>query len=207
MPGVPGPTQSGMIPSSWKALCRYMYRLKRFSISPRSAARRASPFASSSCCLRLTSSACSSATVAPATVSVILAPARRSGGNGGDGVLDRAAHQRVLALHELDRVGLAEVLERVPLPFAGEVALVAALDELAHDARDVHRRLVAVHVDVVELRVHVEDLRHDVQPLLRRHEPVHVEGEPGERTEAGRVDALAAQVVLELLVPHVHRGR
>ena len=109
----------------------------------------------------------------------------------GDGVFDGRAHERVLLLHEVDRVGFAEVGERVALPLAGEVALVAALDELPHDARDVHRGLVAVLVDVVELRVHVEDLRHDVEPLLRRHQSVHVEGEARERAEAQRVDALA----------------
>src|SRR6188768_796007 len=201
MPSVPRFTQSGMICSSWNALCRYMYRLKTFSTAPRSCARWARPRTAATSSRRVASSAWSSATDAAAMVSDIRVLLR------GDGVLDGLAHEGVLLLDEVDRVGFAEIGERVALPLAGEVALVAAHDELAHDARDVHRRLLAVGADVVELRVHVEDLRHDVQPLLRRHESVHVESEARERAEAQRVDALAGQVVLELLVAHMHRRR
>src|SRR3712207_7282978 len=101
----------------------------------------------------------------------------------GEGGRDRPADEVVLLADEVDRVGLVEVGERVALPLAGEEAVVAAADELADDRRVVDRRLVAVLVDVVELRVHVPDLRHDVGPLGRVDVAVHVEGEPGERAQ------------------------
>src|SRR4051794_2410419 len=133
MPGVPSRTQSGMICSSWNALCRNMYRLKRFSTSPRSAAFRARRVASATCSRSRSSSLWSWPTDAPATVSVMAARCAASGRHAG-GLFDGPAHQRVLLLDESDRVRLAEVLEGVTLPLAGEVALVPALHELAHDA-------------------------------------------------------------------------
>ena len=95
----------------------------------------------------------------------------------------------MLLADEVDRVGLVEVGEGVALPLAGEEAGVAAAHELADDRRVVDRRLVAVLVDVVELRVHVHDLRHDVGPLGRVDVAVHVERQPGERAEALGGDA------------------
>ena len=118
----------------------------------------------------------------------------------------RLADQVVLLAHEQQRVDLAELGERVTLPFARPVAAVAALDEDAHELGVVDRRLLPVLVDVVELRVHVQDLRHDVGPLLRGDVPVHVEREVRERAEAARVEVAALEVADELLLALLHRG-
>src|SRR3954449_4463279 len=122
-------------------------------MSPRSAARRARErvWASSS---RSAASSSRRAAVGSAMVSdMVCAP--RSGRDAGDGVFDGAAHERVLLLDEVDRVGLPQVGEGVALPLAGEVPAVAALDELPDDARDVHGGLLALRVDVIELGVHM----------------------------------------------------
>ena len=112
----------------------------------------------------------------------------------------------MLLAHEHQRVDLAELGERVTLPLARPVAAVAALDEDAHELGVVDRRLLAVLVDVVELRVHVQDLRHDVGPLLRGDVPVHVEREVRERAQATRVEVAALEVADELLLALLHRG-
>src|SRR3954447_10451790 len=127
-------------------------------------------------------------------------------GRGGQGGRDRPADEVVLLADEVDRVGLVEVGEGVPLPLAGEEACVAAADEFADDRRVVDGGLVAGLVDVVELGVHVLDLRHDVGPLGRVDVAVHVERQAGERAEALGCDAAGVQVLDELTVPGVDVG-
>src|ERR1051325_9384448 len=103
MPSVPSFTHSGMICSSWNALCRNMYRLNRFSTWPRSSARCARARAATTSSRSAASSDCNSARDAGATVVSDIA-----GLLLGDGVLDGLAHQGVLLLHQIDRIGLAE---------------------------------------------------------------------------------------------------
>src|SRR4051794_37284022 len=129
-----------------------------------------------------------------------------SGVLAGQGGRDRPADEVVLLADEVDRVGLVEVGEGVPLPLAGEEAGPAAVHELPDDRRVVDRRLVAGLVDVVELRVHVHDPGHDVGPLGGVDVPVHVERQAGERAEALRGDAARVQVLDELAVPGIDVG-
>ena len=66
-----------------------------------------------------------------------------------------------MLLHHLDSV---IITEEVAFPFAGHVAVVAALDK---DWEDVFVRdggFRAVLVEVVELTMDVDDLRHDLEP-------------------------------------------
>src|SRR6478735_4140946 len=116
----------------------------------------------------------------------------------------RGADEVVLPADEHQRIDLAQLGEGVALPLARPVAAIAALDEDAHELRVVDRGLLAVLVDVVELRVDVRDLRHDVGPLARVDVAVHVEREVGERAEAARVEVAGLQVADELLLPLLH---
>src|SRR5689334_5845137 len=108
MPSVPSLTQSGMICSSWKALCRNMYRLNRFSTCPRSSARCARARADTTSSRSAASSACSSARVAGAAMVSDISGLLRLLGHG---VFDGLAHEGVLLLHDVDRVDHAEVDE------------------------------------------------------------------------------------------------
>ena len=112
----------------------------------------------------------------------------------------------MLLTDQQQRIHLAELGKGVALPLAGPVAAVAAFDEYADELRIVDGRLVALLINVVELRVDVHDLRHDVSPLRGADVAVHIEGQVGEGPKPGRIKVASAQVRNELLLPHPHRG-